>query len=184
MSAFERYQILFCPSILGWGDYQQVAFLMRQEQTYGCIMSGIQLRYMRSEGGFTLLELILVLVVTGILSSALIMPFISGLKQATRPEIYATTTYLAQKKIEELRSQGYTAAGSSLGATTSTVTKEGRIYDEQVVTEYVDHSGSTFSTPAVSTEFIRVTVTVSNPNISNVSLWTILVDDFYDPNAN
>lgn len=134
----------------------------------------------RSERGFTLMELVMVVTVTGILSSTLVTPFISGIKQGTRPEIYATATYLAQEKIEELRSSGYTTASGSIGTTTGNVTKKGRTYNEQVVTEYVTLSGSSFSTSGSSTEYIRVTATVSNSNIPNdVELWTILAKDFF-----
>lgn len=144
-----------------------------------------QLWNVKSERGFTLVELIMVMVVTGILSSSLVIPFISGIKQGTRPEIYATATYLAQEKIEELRSSGYTTASGSIGTATGSVTKKGRTYNEQVVTEYVTHSGSSFSTSGSSTEYIRATATVSNSNIPNdVELWTILAKDFYDPDAN
>lgn len=139
----------------------------------------------KSERGFTLMEIVMVVTVTGILSSTLVTPFINGIKQGTRPEIYATATYLAQKKIEELRSSGYTTTSGSIGTSTGNVTKKGRIYTEQVVTEYVTHSGSSFSTSGSSTEYIRATATVSNSVIpDNVIIWTILAKDFYDPNAN
>ena len=73
----------------------------------------------KSEKGFTLLELIFVTVVTGILSSTLILPFTSSIKQGTRPEIYATAAYLAHKEIEELRNGGYTNVTGSLGTVPS-----------------------------------------------------------------
>lgn len=143
-----------------------------------------------SESGFSLLELILVMVVTGILSSVLIIPFISGLKQGTMPEIYNTATFLAQKKIEEYRSEGYTSTSNDIDAatnpltTTGTVIKGGRTYTETVKTEYADPD-NIFNHSAASTEFIKVTVTVSNMDVpEDVSLWTILAKDFYDPDAN
>ncbi len=143
-----------------------------------------------SERGFSLLELILVMVVTGILSSVLIIPFISGLKQGTRPEVYTTVTFLAQKKIEEYRSEGYTSASNDIDSatnpltTTSTVVKGGRTYTETVKTEYSDPD-NIFNHSASSTEFIKVTATVSNVDVpEDVSLWTILAKDFYDPDAN
>ena len=142
----------------------------------------------RSEKGFTLLDLLFVTTITGILSSTLILPFISGIKQGTRPEIYATATYLAQKEIEEFRNAGYTklVAGGHLGNVNSYVNGlNGRNYTETSIREYVSHSGGTFVTSGTATEFIRVTETVSNSeNADVVSLWTILVKDFYDPNAN
>ncbi len=161
----------------------------------------------KSERGFTLMELVMVVTVTGILSSTLVTPFMSGIKQGTRPEIYATATYLAQRKIEAQRHFGYTAISGSIanltphdnpdqegGYTTSNgsvatstynVTKNGRTYNVQAVTEYVTHSAGSFSTSASPTEYIRITATVSNSDIpDNVVLWTILTKDFYDPDAN
>ena len=139
----------------------------------------------QSERGFTLIELILVMVVTGIISSTLILPFMAGLKRGTRPEISATATYLAQKEIEEFRNAGYTIAVGILGPVPSTVTLNGILYTENSVREYVSYSSGTFTTSASATEFIRVTETVSNDENSDVvSLWTILVRSFYDPNAN
>jgi prepilin-type N-terminal cleavage/methylation domain-containing protein len=139
----------------------------------------------KSEKGFTLLELIFVMVIVGVLSSTLILPFMSSIKQGTRPEIYATAAYLAQKRIEEVRSYGYTTKSGSLGTSNLDDTENGRYYTEQVVTEYVSHSSGSFSTSGPSTEFIKVTVTVSNSDIpEDVSMWTILAKDFYDPDAN
>jgi len=124
----------------------------------------------------------MIVTVTGILSSTLVIPFTTGIKQATRPEIYATATYLAQEKIEELRSSGYTTTSGILGTTSVNVTKKGRVYTEQVVTEYVSHSAGSFSAEASSTEYIRATITVSNTTIpDDIVLWTILAKDFYDP---
>ncbi|MBC8550124.1 MAG: type II secretion system protein [Candidatus Brocadiales bacterium] len=139
----------------------------------------------KSESGFTLMELIMVVTLTGILSSTLVIPFTTGITQGTRPEIYATATYLAQQKIEELRSGGYTTTSGSLGTTSVNATKKGRVYTEQVVTEYVTHAAGSFSNSASSTEYIRATVTVSNTTIpDDVVIWTILAKDFYDPDAN
>ena len=69
----------------------------------------------KSEKGFTLVELIFVTVVTGILSSSLMLPLLNSMKQGTRPEIYATATYLAEKEIEELKNGGYTLVTGNMG---------------------------------------------------------------------
>ena len=136
----------------------------------------------KSEKGFTLVELIFVTVVTGILSSSLMLPLLNSIKQGTRPEIYATATYLAQKEIEELKNAGYTiVAASNMGAVQSQVTLNGRTYTEDSVREYVSYTGGTYVYSASPTEYIRVTETVSNDKNSDVvSLWTILIKDFYD----
>jgi prepilin-type N-terminal cleavage/methylation domain-containing protein len=149
----------------------------------------IKMESVKSEKGFTLLELIFVIVVTGILSSTLILPFTSSIKNGTQPEIYATATYLAMSEIEKKRSEGYTyTALNNFGTSTSTVPMNVRSYDVQVVAGYVTHSGSSFSDPPVASpvsKFIKVTVTISNTNIPHdVELWTILVNDYYNPDAN
>ncbi len=141
----------------------------------------------KSEKGFTLVELIFVTVVTGILSSSLMLPLLNSMKQGTRPEIYSTAAYLSAKELEELKSAGYSdIAANDLGASwSSQVTLNGRTYTEASVREYVSYSSGTFTTSASATHFIRVTETVSNNvNSDVVELWTILIRNFYDPNAN
>lgn len=149
----------------------------------------IKMESVESEKGFTLLELIFVMVVTGILSSTLIPPFASSMNQGTQPEIYATATYLAMAEIEKKRSEGYTyTMTNNIGTSNSTVSMNVRSYNVQVVAGYVTHSGSNFSDPPVASpasQFIKVAVTISNTNMPhNVELWTILANGFYNPNAN
>ena len=140
----------------------------------------------KSEKGFTLVELIFVTVVTGILSSSLMLPLLNSMKKATRPEIHATATHCAEKELEELKNAGYTiVAASNMGNVQSSVTLKGRTYTEDSVREYVSYSGNTFVYSASPTEYIRITETVSNDENSDVvSLWTILIKDFYDPVVN
>ncbi len=143
----------------------------------------------KSEKGFTLLELIFVMVVTMILSSTLVLPFISSIKQGTRPEIYATATYLAMGEIEEKRTMGYTNAKNfDIGTYTGTIDMVNRSYDLQIEVGYVTHSAGSFSDPPVaapSSEFIKVIVTIDHDDIPNdVVLWEILAKDFYNANAN
>ncbi len=149
----------------------------------------------KSEEGFTLLELIMVMVVTSILSSSLILPFSSSLRQGTMPEIYNTATYLAMDEMEWKRNDGYTSVGAAIDAgtnpltTTTTLNNIGntvlRNYTVQTVSQYVTHSAGNFSFSATPTEMIGVTTTVSNANIpNNVILSEILVEDFYNNNAN
>jgi len=156
----------------------------------------IKIGKVKSERGFTLMELIFVTVVTGIISSTLILPFMSSKKQGTRPEIYATATYLAEKEIEELKNGGYTNIANPskgrMGNVDSPVTfypgtPREITYTEKSVREYVRRDGSNFVSDDPDdpylpvTEFIRVTETVSNTKNSDVvSLWTILAKDFYD----
>lgn len=143
----------------------------------------------KSEKGFTLLELIFVSVVIGTISSTLILPFTSSIKQATRPEIYATATFLAVAQMERMRSDGYSyTVTNNIGTSNPVIPSiKGRTYTAEVVAGYVTHSGTSFSDPPVSSpssEFIKVIVTIGNSDISNdVVLWSILIKDNYNPNA-
>ena len=145
----------------------------------------IKIGKVKSEKGFTLLELIFVMVVTGILSSTLILPFTSSMEQGVRPEIYATATYLAQKEIEEYRNAGYAIISGHLGNVTSYANNlNGRNYTEDSIREYVSYTGGAFVSAGVvtPTEFIKVTETVrNNKNSDVVTLWTILAKDFFNP---
>ncbi len=143
----------------------------------------------KSEKGFTFLELIFVISITGILSSTLILPFISNLKEGTDPEVYATATYLAMAQIEKIRSEGHSYAKDNyIGTTTDQVFMVNRTYDVQIVVGFVTHSGTSFSDPPVvspASEFIKAIVTLSHADIPNdVEIWTILANDHYNPDAN
>ena len=146
----------------------------------------IKLGNVKSEKGFTLVELIFVTVVTGILSSSLMLPLLNSMKQGTRPEIYATATHCATKELEELKNAGYTiVAASHMSDGQNVIPLNGRTYTAVPTREYVSYTGGTFVYSASPTEYIRVTETVSNDENSDVvSLWTILIKDFYDPVVN
>ncbi len=140
----------------------------------------------KSEKGFTLVELIIVTIVTSIISSSLILPFLSSIKNGTQPEIYNTASYLAVEEIERIKSEGYSVATGSIGTDMPVHPDiKGRTYNYEIVTEYVTNSAGSFSNSATPTEFIRATVTLGNANIPNdIVLWEILPKDFYDKNAN
>ncbi len=150
---------------------------------------------LKSEEGFTFLELIMVMVVTGVLSTTLILPFSSSMKQATIPEIYSTASYLAMDEMEWKRNDGYTDISDDINTGTNPLTTTTNVddvgntierdYVVQTVSEYVTQSSGSFSFSAVPTELVRVTVTVSNANVpNNVILSQVLLNDFYNNNAN
>ncbi len=148
------------------------------------LFCNINVKKVKSEKGFTFLELIMVTVVTGILSSSLILPFTSGLNHATRPEIYNTAAYIAVGELERIRGNGYTTVSGSIGTSSTDVTKKLRVYTKTVVTNYVSHSGSSFSISGTPTKLIMVNVTVSNPGIENISMSELLTEDIFNPYIN
>lgn len=137
-----------------------------------------------SERGMTIVETIMVVIVSGMLLAVFLPTFLTSINEGTKPEKYATALYVAQEEIEKKRGVGYTNASN--GTDSISVTIKGRTYTGSVVTENVEYSSDnmSFNTAASPTEYKRVTVTVTCNNIGNISLWTILPKDFYDPYAN
>jgi prepilin-type N-terminal cleavage/methylation domain-containing protein len=133
---------------------------------------------MRSESGFTLLELILVLVVTSILSSALVMPFLSNLNDGVKPDIYATATQLAAAELEDKKAQGFAAI--VVGTVVTPTVINGRSYTKSVATQYVDYDAvNNEFDPPVTNDYIMATATVTEA-VSNtlVVLETIITPDY------
>jgi prepilin-type N-terminal cleavage/methylation domain-containing protein len=138
----------------------------------------IKTEKMKSEGGFTLLELMLVMVVISIIASALVMPFLSNLNEGARPDIYATATQLASADLDLQRASGY--ASITIGTTTgSTITMNGRDYDRSITKGYVSadraDNANAFTPTGSVTDYKKVTakVTTTNPGLE-VELWTIV----------
>ncbi len=148
------------------------------------MLCNIKVEKVKSEKGFTFLELIMVTVVTGILSSSLILPFTSSINQATRPEVYNTATYIAVGELERVRGNGYTTVSSTVGTpTTSTVTKKSRVYTKTVATDYVSRNDITkhFDISGTPTKLIMVRVTISSSGIDDISMSELLTEDFFNP---
>ncbi len=140
----------------------------------------------KSEKGFTLVELLVVLVVTGVLASTLVIPFASNVNQAARPGIYTTATQLASADLEYQKMLGFSAITVPNGAVagSSTTVINGRSYTRTVTTSYADADfnagGNSFVAPVTNDYIIveaTVTETTMNPNLS-VSLKSIITPDY------
>jgi len=57
--------------------------------------------------GFTLIEMIILIVMAGILLPALIVPFTASVKGSAKPEMMTTAVYLAHYKMEEFMKWNY-----------------------------------------------------------------------------
>ncbi len=143
-----------------------------------------------SEKGFTLLELILVLVVVSIIASALAMPFLSSLNEGTKPDIYATATQCATADVEDLRADGFAAITVTNGAPTATAGSptviNGRSYTRTISTKYADADFSagnnTFDdTTPVTNDYIMVVAVVTETTIvpnASVTLTSVITPDY------
>jgi len=57
--------------------------------------------------GFTLLEMIVLIVMAGILLPAILVPFVASVKGSGKPEMVNKAMFLAQQKMEELMKYNY-----------------------------------------------------------------------------
>jgi len=57
--------------------------------------------------GFTLIEIIVLIVMAGILLPAIIVPFATGVRSSGKPEMATTAMYLAHQRMEELMKYNY-----------------------------------------------------------------------------
>ena len=60
--------------------------------------------------GFTLIEIIILIVMAGILLPAIIVPFATGVKGSGKPEMATTAMYLGHQKMEEFMKFDYSNA--------------------------------------------------------------------------
>jgi general secretion pathway protein I len=57
--------------------------------------------------GFTLIEIIILIVMAGILLPAIVVPFVTAVKGSAKPEMATTAMFLAQEKMEEFTINEY-----------------------------------------------------------------------------
>lgn len=62
---------------------------------------------MKNSKGFTFIEIIILIVLAGILLPAIILPFITGIRANTKPEMATRAIYLAHQKMEEFTKLQY-----------------------------------------------------------------------------
>jgi type II secretory pathway pseudopilin PulG len=69
--------------------------------------------------GFTLIEIIVLIVMAGIIIPAIVVPFATGIRGSGKPEMVTTAMYLAHQKMEEFMKYQYRNAALNPTAITS-----------------------------------------------------------------
>jgi type II secretory pathway pseudopilin PulG len=90
--------------------------------------------------GFTLIEIIVLIVMAGIIIPVIVVPFTTVIRGSGKPEMVTTAMYLAHQRMEELMKFDYRNAGLNPTALTgwAAVTIGGVIYNWQWEILYVD----------------------------------------------
>ncbi len=120
----------------------------------------------KSEEGFTLVEVVLVFVVVSILSSSLVLPFLSSLNEGTRADIYTNAAHIASMDIDSWRAGSFSAIPLSTGTTGADIVINGRAY------------ARTYNNTLVDTDYKHVFATVSSTPGVSVTLYGIISTDY------
>ncbi|MFP3870950.1 MAG: prepilin-type N-terminal cleavage/methylation domain-containing protein [Syntrophobacteria bacterium] len=132
---------------------------------------GFRLSFLNKRG-FTLLEVIIIIVLVGIFMAAIGLPFVSGIRESHLPEIVATAHFLAAERLEELAGADYDALADEPRAAVSGYLDYEREVDETEVTE------ADLSTPEAGSGYRTVRVTVYHNDLpaAGISLETLRAD--------
>ena len=127
-----------------------------------------EIRICRNAAGFTLIEVIVIIVMVSVFFTAIGLPLLNSLKESDLPEIATVAYFLGLEKLEELSAQ---TSGSISNEAKAAVSGYGD-YERQVVVEDVDCNDLTTSQAGSGCR--KVTVTVYHARIPNgVSLVTL-----------
>jgi type II secretory pathway pseudopilin PulG len=133
--------------------------------------------------GFTLIEIIILIVMAGILLPAIIIPFATGIKGSGKPEIVTRAMYFGQQRMEELMKYDY--GNAALNPTNNPPTDfvafstgdanypgENQIY-------YVDSNFNVVGdghTAANNRGYKRIIVRVRDPETTAYEIYSVVTD--------
>jgi type II secretory pathway pseudopilin PulG len=122
--------------------------------------------------GFTLIEIIILIVMAGILLPAIIIPFATGIRGSNNPEMVTTAIYFAHKRMEELMKYNYcNPALNVTGGFVAFTTGGEPNYTGQNNISYVNNT-LTASGPDVGYKMIQVIVT--DPQGSTYNVYSVV----------
>lgn len=122
----------------------------------------------RDAGGFTLIEVVVIIVMVAVFMTAIGIPLLNSLRESDLPEISTIAYFLALEKLEELGPQ---TTGSISAESRAAVSGYGD-YEREVAVTDVDCDD--LSTPDSGSGCRKVTVTVYHSRLLNgVSLVTL-----------
>ena len=124
--------------------------------------------------GFTLIEIIVMIVMAGILLPVIVVPFVTGIRGSGNPELVTTAMYLAHQKMEEFMKYNYCNAALNPTALTSYAAITGFSgYQWQWSIYYVDNN---FQGPDLVTDrgYKTILVRVSDPMLSIYEIYSVV----------
>ena len=146
-----------------------------------------ELRTNRSEllfqsKGFTLIEILFLVVLAGIIIPAIVVPFATGIKGSGKPEMVTTAMYLAHQKMEELMKFDYNRAELNthdLDNPGTTITIGVINYQLKVEIYYVDNNFNVVGDGKLATNnrgYKRIRVLVTDPDSTTYNVYSVVTD--------
>ena len=109
--------------------------------------------------GFTLIEIIIIIVMAGVLLPAIVVPFVTGVKGSGKPEMVTRAMYYAHQRMEELMKYNYCNAALNVTGSVAFTTGGEPNYTGVNSIAYVDN---TFAASVSDVGYKMITVTVSD----------------------
>jgi len=122
--------------------------------------------------GFTLIEILILIVMAGILLPAIVVPFVTGVKGSGKPEMATTAMYLAHQKMEEFMKYNYCDAALTPADFAAYAAAPISGYTWQWSIYYVDNN---FANPVLTPDsgYKRIIVRVRDPMLSIYEIYEI-----------
>ncbi len=122
--------------------------------------------------GFTLIEIIILIVMAGIVIPVIVVPFATGIKESNKPEMVARAVYYAHQRMEELMKYNYcNAALNVTGGFVAFTTGGEPNYTGQNNIGYVD---DTLTASGSDVGYKMITVTVTDPQGSPYNVYSVV----------
>ncbi len=137
--------------------------------------SAFRIPHSALERGFTLIEIIVLIVMAGILLPAIIVPFVTSVKGSGKPEAVTTAMYLAHQRMEEMMKYNYDNAALSPTALTAYAAAPVTDYQWQWSRYYVDNN---LLNPDLVTDrgYKQILVRVMDPEGSTYEVYSVVTN--------
>jgi type II secretory pathway pseudopilin PulG len=123
--------------------------------------------------GFTLIEIIVLIVLAGIIIPVIVVPFATGIRGSKKPEMVTTAMYLAHQKTEELMKFDYSRAPELNPGTYTLPAPPLAGYTWQWVISYVDNN---FAASGSDVGYKMIQVTVTDPEASTYNVYAVVTN--------
>ena len=128
--------------------------------------------------GFTLIEIIVLIVMAGILLPAIVVPFLTGVQKSGKPEMVTTAMYLGHQKMEEFMKFDYSNAALNPTALTPYANADISNYQWQWEIEWVvpDLVSNNFNSSPTDQGYKRILFRVKDPENDAYEIYSVVTN--------